>query len=77
MGTEAQMREAKDFSEPRFVLKGGVTVDLMCPQYPAVWSNTSLDVTVNVFFICDLTWKSLDFEKADNPPISGQPHPII
>lgn len=30
-GTEAQMREAQDFSEPRFVLRGRVMVDLMCP----------------------------------------------
>lgn len=74
-GTEAQVREAQDFSEPRFVLKGVVIVDLM---YLAVWSNTSLDVTVKVFFRCDLTRKSPDFEKSRHPPtpISGQPHPI-
>lgn len=43
-------------------------VDLMCPQYPAVWSNTSPDVTVKVFFRCDLTWKSPDFEKSRQHP---------
>lgn len=65
---QAQMKEAQNFSESRFVLKGGVMFPLMCPQYPAVRSNTSPDVTVQVFFRCDLTWKSPDFEKSRQHP---------
>ena len=39
-------------------------VRLARPRYPAVGSDANLDVTVKVFFRCDLTWKSSDFEES-------------